>query len=59
MWAIRGQRINCFHRVYGGDDGRTVSEVIFAAYESARTERKVELLFKTYAAKPWDRWGKR
>jgi len=41
-----------------GDDGRTVLEVIFAAYESARTGRKVELPFKSDAAKPWDLWGK-
>ena len=41
-----------------GEDGRAVLEVIFAAYESARTGRKVELPFKTNAAKPWDLWGK-
>lgn len=41
-----------------GDDGRVVLEVIFAAYESARTGRKVELPFRTDAARPFDLWGK-
>jgi hypothetical protein len=31
-------------------------EVLFAAYQSARTGRKVELPFKTDAAKPFDLW---
>ena len=39
-----------------GADGRAVLEVIFAAYESARTGRKVELPFKTDAKKPFDLW---
>jgi predicted dehydrogenase len=39
-----------------GDDGRAVLEAIFAAYESARTGRKVELPFKTDAKKPHDLW---
>ena len=39
-----------------GEDGRAVLEVIFAAYESARTGRKVELPFRTKAAKPFDLW---
>jgi myo-inositol 2-dehydrogenase/D-chiro-inositol 1-dehydrogenase len=39
-----------------GEDGRAVLEVIFAAYESARTGRKVELPFKTPAHKPIDLW---
>ena len=39
-----------------GADGRAVLEVIFAAYESARTGRKVELPFKTRAQKPHDLW---
>ena len=39
-----------------GEDGRMVLEVIFAAYESARTGRKVELPFKTDAKKPHDLW---
>jgi len=34
-----------------GEDGRAVLEAIFAAYESARTGRKVELPFKTDAKK--------
>lgn len=33
-------------------------EVLFAAYESADTGRKVTLPFKTSAAKPWDLWRK-
>ncbi len=41
-----------------GADGRAVLEVIFAAYESARTGRKVKLPFRTRAAKPFDLWGK-
>lgn len=39
-----------------GEDARAVLEVIFAAYESARTGRKVELPFPTGAAKPIDLW---
>jgi len=39
-----------------GDDGRVVLEAIFAAYESARTGRKVPLPFRTDAAKPFDLW---
>jgi predicted dehydrogenase len=42
-----------------GEDGRAVMEIIFAAYESAGTGRKVELPFKTDAAKPWDLWKNR
>ena len=38
------------------EDGRAVLEVIFAAYESARTGRKVALPFVTDAAKPIDLW---
>lgn len=41
-----------------GEDGRAVLEVIFAAYESARTGCKVPLPFRTDAAKPFDLWGK-
>jgi len=37
-----------------GEDGRAVLEVIFAAYESARTGRKVSLPFRTNAARPHD-----
>jgi myo-inositol 2-dehydrogenase / D-chiro-inositol 1-dehydrogenase len=39
-----------------GEDGRAVLEVIFAAYESARTGCKVTLPFKTKAKKPIDLW---
>jgi myo-inositol 2-dehydrogenase/D-chiro-inositol 1-dehydrogenase len=39
-----------------GEDGRAVLEVIFAAYESARTGCKVALPFKTNAKKPYDLW---
>lgn len=39
-----------------GEDGRAVLEVIFAAYESARTGRKVELPFQTAAERPIDLW---
>jgi predicted dehydrogenase len=39
-----------------GVDGRAVLEVIFAAYESARTGRKVALPFRTTAVKPHDLW---
>jgi predicted dehydrogenase len=42
-----------------GEDGKAVMEIIFAAYESAGTGKKVELPFKTDAAKPWDLWKKR
>jgi myo-inositol 2-dehydrogenase/D-chiro-inositol 1-dehydrogenase len=37
-----------------GEDGRIVLEMIFAAYESAKTGRKVSLPFKTDASKPFD-----
>src|SRR6267143_1493342 len=39
-----------------GEDGRAVLEVIFAAYESARTGCKVPLPFKTDTRKPYDLW---
>jgi myo-inositol 2-dehydrogenase / D-chiro-inositol 1-dehydrogenase len=39
-----------------GEDGRAVLEAIFAAYESARTGRKVSLPFATPAARPIDLW---
>ena len=42
-----------------GEDGKAVMEIIFAAYESAGTGRKVELPFQTDAAKPWDLWKNR
>ncbi|HZR18312.1 MAG TPA: Gfo/Idh/MocA family oxidoreductase [Verrucomicrobiae bacterium] len=41
-----------------GDDARVVMEVLFAAYESAGTGRKVKLPFTTDALKPIDLWTK-
>jgi len=42
-----------------GEDARAVMEVLFAAYESAGTGRKVLLPFRSDAAKPFDLWRKR
>jgi predicted dehydrogenase len=39
-----------------GEDGRAVLEVIFAAYESARTGRKVAIPFQSKAERPIDLW---
>ena len=39
-----------------GEDARTVLEIVFAAYESARTGSKVYLPFETDAKKPIDLW---
>ena len=39
-----------------GEDARAVMEVLFAAYESAGTGRKVNLPFQSKAAKPFDLW---
>ncbi len=39
-----------------GEDARAVMEVLFAAYESAGTGRKVLLPFSSPAAKPFDLW---
>jgi len=39
-----------------GEDARVVMEVLFAAYESAGTGRKVMLPFQTKAEKPFDLW---
>lgn len=41
-----------------GEDGRAVLEVIFAAYESAGSGKKVELPFKTEVDKPYKLWKK-
>ena len=41
-----------------GEDGKAVLEVIFAAYESAGTGRKVMLPFKTDMDKPYKLWKK-
>ncbi|MBT8235818.1 MAG: Gfo/Idh/MocA family oxidoreductase [Bacteroidia bacterium] len=42
-----------------GEDGRAVLEVIYAAYESAGTGKKVYLPFKTDVDKPYKLWKKR
>lgn len=42
--------------LHNGEDGRAVLEVLFAAYQSARTGSKVALPFATKAAKPIDLW---
>jgi predicted dehydrogenase len=42
-----------------GEDGRAVLEMIYAAYESARTGRKVELPFTAKVEKPIDLWLKK
>jgi predicted dehydrogenase len=39
-----------------GEDARVVMEVLFAAYQSAGTGKKVPLPFRTGAAKPFDLW---
>jgi predicted dehydrogenase len=39
-----------------GEDGRVVLQAVFAAYESARTGRKVQMPFVTDARKPHDLW---
>ena len=39
-----------------GEDGRAVLEIICAAYESARTGRRVSLPFETDTSKPVDLW---
>ncbi len=41
-----------------GEDGKAVLEVIFAAYESAGTGKKVTLPFKTEVDKPYKLWKK-
>jgi len=42
-----------------GEDGKAVLEVIFAAYESAGTGKKVMMPFKTNVDKPFKLWKKR
>jgi myo-inositol 2-dehydrogenase/D-chiro-inositol 1-dehydrogenase len=39
-----------------GEDGRAVLEMIYAAYESARTGARVELPFRPKVSKPIDLW---
>lgn len=41
-----------------GEDGRAVLEIIYAAYESARTGQKVKLPFRPKVSKPIDLWLK-
>ena len=41
-----------------GEDGKAVMEIIFAAYDSAGTGKKVMLPFNTDAAKTIDLWKK-
>lgn len=41
-----------------GEDGRAVLEIIYAAYESAGTGRKVQLPFRPKVEKPVDLWIK-
>lgn len=42
-----------------GEDGKAVLEIIFAAYESSGTGKKVMMPFKTDADKPYKLWKKR
>ena len=39
-----------------GEDGRAVLEIIFAAYESARTGKRIDLPFRTRAKSPHEQW---
>jgi predicted dehydrogenase len=41
-----------------GEDGKAVLEVIFAAYQSAKEGRRVDLPFPTTAVRPIDLWKK-
>ncbi|MGB5238618.1 MAG: Gfo/Idh/MocA family oxidoreductase [Flavobacteriaceae bacterium] len=41
-----------------GEDGKAVLEIIFAAYASAGSGKKIMLPFKTDANKPYDLWKK-
>lgn len=41
-----------------GEDGKAVLEIIFAAYESAGTGKKVTLPFHTEVDKPYKLWQK-
>ncbi|HOX38384.1 MAG TPA: Gfo/Idh/MocA family oxidoreductase [Candidatus Brocadiia bacterium] len=41
-----------------GEDGRATLEIIFAAYQSAGTGKKVNLPFRTKAERPIDLWQK-
>jgi predicted dehydrogenase len=46
--------LNSKEPIVTGKDGRAVLEIMFAAYESAATGRKVEMPFKTEAERPID-----
>jgi hypothetical protein len=52
--------VNCLLRgdapAETAEDGRAVLEILFAAYQSAGTGRRVELPFDTDARKPIDLW---
>ena len=52
--------INCVRTdaqpVTTGEDGRAVLELMYAAYQSARTGQKVPLPFRPQASKPIDLW---
>jgi len=39
-----------------GEDGRAVLEILFAAYESARTGRRIELPYEPHATTPHAEW---
>ena len=60
FWAEFDHFVDCVHKgtqpAVTGEDARAVQEVLFAAYESARTGAKVALPFHSDAAKPWDLW---
>ena len=47
---------NDLQPIVTGEDARAVMEVLFAAYESAGTGRKVLLPFPSKAARPIDLW---
>ena len=42
-----------------GEDGRAVMEIIFAAYESARTGKRIDLPFNTKAKAPHEQWTRK
>ena len=42
-----------------GEDGKAVLELIFAAYESAGTNKKVFMPFKSDIDKPYKLWKKK
>jgi hypothetical protein len=39
-----------------GEDGRAVLEILYAAYASAGTGKKIKLPFKSKVSKPIDLW---